>query len=97
MENRTLATVELDIEPYSEHRNLMLFGLGVELAAPVEASLDEAAHLFLQDLGPLEIVFNRVQDPPYEFLFFRHQIVPEVRLLVRSMAAQSKECQSKAL
>jgi hypothetical protein len=80
MGNRTLATV--DIEPYAECRNLMLFGLDAEFAAPVEASLDEAAHRFLQDIGPLEIVFNRVQDLTYEFLFFRHEISPEVRCLL---------------
>jgi len=82
MGNRTLATVGLEIEPYSECRNLMLFGLGAELAAPVEASLEEATRRFLQDLGPLEILLHRVQDLPYEFLFFRRHISPEVRCLL---------------
>jgi hypothetical protein len=82
MENRTLATVGLDIEPWSECRNLMLFGLGAELAAPVELSLDEAGKRFLQDLGPLEIVFHRIQDLTYEFLFFRHHISPDVHCLL---------------
>jgi hypothetical protein len=80
--NPTLATVGLEIESISEWRNLMLFGVDGELAAPVEASLDEAAQRFLQDLGPLEIVLDRVQDLPYEFLFFRHQISREVRCLL---------------
>jgi hypothetical protein len=65
-----------------EYRNLMLFGLGAELPAPVEASLGEATQRFLQDLGPLEIVFERIQDLTYEFLYFRHQISPEVRCLL---------------
>src|SRR5438270_1949233 len=73
--NPTLATVGLEIEPYSEHRNLMLFGLDTELAAPVEVSLDEAAHWFLQDLGPLEIVLNRIQDETYECLYFRNNMI----------------------
>jgi hypothetical protein len=60
----------------------MLFGLGAELANPVEASLEDATQRFLQDLGPLEIVLNRVQDLPYEFLFFRHEISPVVRCLL---------------
>lgn len=80
--NRTLASVGLEIEPYSEHRNLMLFGLDAELAAPVQASLDVAAQRFLQDLGPLEILLNRIQDETYEFLYFRHNISPEVHCLL---------------
>lgn len=80
--NRTLASVGIDFAPYSEHRNLMLFGLDTELAAPLEATLDEAAQRFLQDLGPLQIVIDRIQDEPYEFLYFRHQISPEVRCLL---------------
>lgn len=71
-----------DDPPPGEHRNLMLFGLYTDLAAPVEVSLDEAGKRFLQDLGPLEIVIDRVQDLSYEFLFFRHHISPEVRCLL---------------
>jgi hypothetical protein len=71
-----------DDPPPGEHRNLMLFGLDAELSIPGEASLGEATQVFLQDLGPLEIVFNRVQDLTYEFLFFRHHISPEVRCLL---------------
>jgi hypothetical protein len=74
---------EIDIAPgYCEYRNLMLFGLNADLAALVEASLGEATQRFLQDIGPLEIVFSRIQDLTYEFLFFRHQISPEVRCLL---------------
>lgn len=84
IENRTLATVGIDFEPYVEHRNLMLFGLDGELPAPVEVSLDEATQRFLQDLGPLEVLFDRSQDEPYERLYFRHQISPEVRCLLEA-------------
>ena len=78
VENRTLMTVGIEVEPYVEYRNLMLFGLDAELAAPVEASLDEAMQRFLQDLGSLEILLDRTQDETYERLHFRHQISPEV-------------------
>lgn len=71
-----------DDPPPGEHRNLMLFGLDTELAAPVEVSLDEAGKRFLQDLGPLEIVLDRVQDLRYEFLYFRRPISSEVRSLL---------------
>lgn len=71
-----------DDPPPGEHRNLMLFGLGAELASPAEASLEEANRLFLQDLGPLEVLFHRVQDLPYEYLFFRHEISHEVHCLL---------------
>jgi hypothetical protein len=60
----------------------MLFGLGAELVAPVEASLNDAMQRFLQDLGPLEILLNRIQDETYERLYFRHHINPEVRCLL---------------
>jgi hypothetical protein len=73
-----------DDPPPGEHRSLMLFGLDAELIAPVDASLGEAAQRFLQDLGPLEIVLNRIQDLTYEFLFFRHPISPEVRELLNA-------------
>jgi hypothetical protein len=77
-------SVGLEVEPYVECRNLMLFGLEAELAAPVEASLGEAAQRFLQDLGPLEIVFDRIQDQRDELLFFRHHMRPEVRCLLEA-------------
>lgn len=95
MGNRTLATVGLDIELCSECRNLILFGLGAELAPPAEASLDEATQRFLQDIGPLEIVFNRVQDLPYEFLFFRHEISPEVRCVLEAWRLSPKNVKVK--
>jgi hypothetical protein len=84
IENRTLMSVGRDFEPYLECRNLMLFGLDAELAAPVEASLDEATQRFLQDLGPLEILLDRSQDETYERLYFRHEISPEVRCLLEA-------------
>jgi hypothetical protein len=94
-ENWTLATVGFEVEPYSEHRNLMLFGLGAELANPVEASLEDATQRFLQDLGPLEIVLNRVQDLPYEFLFFRQHISPEVHSLFDKWGLNPKNVKMK--
>ena len=84
IENRTLMSVGRDFEPYVECRNLMLFGLDTELVAPVKASLDEAMQRFLQDLGPLEILFDRSQDETYERLHFRHQMSPEVRCLLEA-------------
>jgi hypothetical protein len=86
----TLATVGLEIEPPSECRNLMLFGLEDVLAEPVEVSLDEAGKRFLQDLGPLEVVFNRIQDETYEFLYFRRNIIPEVRCLLEAWRLDPK-------
>jgi hypothetical protein len=77
VENRTLMSVGIEVEPYVECRNLILLGLDAELAAPTETNLGEATRRFLQDLGPLEILLDRAQDETYERLYFRHQISPE--------------------
>lgn len=83
IQNRSLMTVGFD-EAFEEWRNLMLFGLDAELAAPIEASLDEAMQRFLQDLGPLEVLFDRAPRGTCERLFFRHRMSPEVRCLLEA-------------
>jgi hypothetical protein len=84
VENPSRMLAGIDIASDVEYRNVMLFGLDAELAAPVETSLNGATQRFLQDLGPLEIVFDRIQDLNYEYLYFRHSITPEVRCLLNA-------------